>query len=361
MANTQQKKPAVYGGAYDEKINQLADQYANRTPFQYDVNGDALYQQYKDQYTRNAQRSMKDTMGQAASLTGGYGNTYAQNVGQQAYDRNMQALNDKIPELEARAYDRWKSQGEDILNQYNLMNQLGAADQATRQYQQEWDFQQQQYADQRSDAQRDWDFKQQQYADTRSDINREWDFQQQQYGDTRSDIEREWDFTQKQYADTLSQYGDKQAQLAYENLATAVLQSGYQPTKDELTAAGMTQQQADALRQAWIGANPGLAYMQGVLSAEDYFKLTGQQAPGAVVASSGGGGGGGGKKTSSDPLSAEKNAIQQLYKKSVSAPEVNQAIHNDPTLSVAQKRELYKYSQTQMPINSKPDPRFIQS
>lgn len=219
MANTQElKKPQVYGGAYDEQINDLYGQLQNRPDFAYDVDGDALYQQYKDRYTQNAKRSMKDTMGRAATLTGGYGSTYSQGVGQQAYDETMRGLTDKIPELESRAFARYQKQGEDILTRYNLANQLGATDQATRQYQQEWDFQQKQYA-------------------------------------------------------------DKQMQQAYGDLSNAIMTSGYMPNADELAAAGMTPQQANALRNAWISANPGAAYIQGALSAKDYFKLTGQYPP----------------------------------------------------------------------------------
>lgn len=44
------------GGSYQskwtEKLNGLLDKITNRQPFQYDVNADALYQMYKDQYVR---------------------------------------------------------------------------------------------------------------------------------------------------------------------------------------------------------------------------------------------------------------------------------------------------------------------
>ena len=51
--------------------------YLNREDFQYDVNADALYQQYKDRYVELGKDAMEDTMGQAAALTGGYGSSYA--------------------------------------------------------------------------------------------------------------------------------------------------------------------------------------------------------------------------------------------------------------------------------------------
>ena len=70
--------PQGYTSPYQEKIDKILDQYQNREPFQFNVNEDALYNQYKDQYIKHGNLAMKDTMGQAAALTGGYGNSYAQ-------------------------------------------------------------------------------------------------------------------------------------------------------------------------------------------------------------------------------------------------------------------------------------------
>ena len=55
--------------------------------FKYNVNADPLYQQYKDQYIQGGKLAMMDTMGKAAALTGGYGSTYGQQVGQQDIDQ----------------------------------------------------------------------------------------------------------------------------------------------------------------------------------------------------------------------------------------------------------------------------------
>lgn len=120
------------GGSYQsrwtEKLNGLLDKITNRQPFQYDVNADALYQMYKDQYVRQGRMAMQDTMGQAAAMTGGYGNSYAQNVGQQAYEGYLQQLTGKIPELYKTAYDQYTQEGQDLYNQYNLLGNRDAAD-----------------------------------------------------------------------------------------------------------------------------------------------------------------------------------------------------------------------------------------
>ena len=120
------------GGSYQskwtEKLNGLLDKITNRQPFQYDVNADALYQMYKDQYVRQGRMAMQDTMGQAATMTGGYGNSYAQNAGQQAYEGYLQQLTAKIPELYQAAYDQYSQEGQDLYNQYNLLGSRDAAD-----------------------------------------------------------------------------------------------------------------------------------------------------------------------------------------------------------------------------------------
>lgn len=106
---------------WTQGVNDALNKILNRERFSYDLNGDALYQQYKDQYTTQGKMAMMDTMGQAAALTGGYGNSYAQGVGQQAYQGYLQQLNSKIPELYQLALDKYNSEGNDLQNQYALL------------------------------------------------------------------------------------------------------------------------------------------------------------------------------------------------------------------------------------------------
>lgn len=110
-----------YQSKWDEQLTGLLDQITNRKPFQYDVNADALYQMYKDQYVQQGRMAMQDTMGQAATMTGGYGNSYAQNAGQQAYQGYLQELTAKIPELAQVAQEQYNQEGQDLYNQYNLI------------------------------------------------------------------------------------------------------------------------------------------------------------------------------------------------------------------------------------------------
>ncbi len=126
--------PSVYGGAYDRQINDAYRAVTGRAPFLYSLDGDALFENYRRLYTENAKRAMQDTMGQAAGLTGGYGSSYGQAAGQQMYDEQMRHLNDKALELEQRAYGRWQDEGDRLLQNYRMLDRMGAAEQATRQY-----------------------------------------------------------------------------------------------------------------------------------------------------------------------------------------------------------------------------------
>ena len=113
-------KPGDYQSQYQGQLESLYNQIMNRDPFTFDLNGDMLYNQYKDQYTQLGQQAMMDTMGQAAMLTGGYGNSYAQTLGQQAYQGYLQNLGDRVPELYELALRRYNQQTEDLMNQYQL-------------------------------------------------------------------------------------------------------------------------------------------------------------------------------------------------------------------------------------------------
>ena len=114
-------KPGQYQSAWQTQLDDTISKILNREKFSYDLNGDALYQQYKDQYMLQGQKAMMDTMGQAQAMTGGYGNSYAQGVGQQAYQGYMQQLNDKIPELYQLALSKYQMEGDELKDQYSIL------------------------------------------------------------------------------------------------------------------------------------------------------------------------------------------------------------------------------------------------
>ena len=136
--NTEEEKkfPSGYQSQYKDQIQGLYDRIANRKDFSYDVNADAMYQQLKDQYVQGGRMAMMDTMGQAQAMTGGYGNSYAQGVGQQAYQGYLQGLNEQVPNLYQMALNRYIQQGDQMMDQYSMLTSQEAQDYARWQDQQ---------------------------------------------------------------------------------------------------------------------------------------------------------------------------------------------------------------------------------
>ena len=175
------------GGTYGKSVDAALQKILKRDKFQYDVNGDALYQQYKDRYVQQGKQAMMDTMGQAAALTGGYGNSYAQQVGQQTYQGYLQGLNDKVPELYKLALDRYNQEGTDLMNRYSLL-----ADRSDKEYSR--------YRDSVSDWQTQRDYLANRY-------NNERNFDYTGFRDQVSD--EQW---QKNFDEALRQYNENLAE-----------------------------------------------------------------------------------------------------------------------------------------------------
>ena len=213
----------TYSGSYDQEINDLYQKITNREPFKYDYASDPLYGQYAEKYQQLGRQAMKDSVGQTAALTGGYGNSYGSAVGQQQYDAYLQRLNDVLPELYGQAYNQYAAEGDRLKEQYSLAANL-----------------------------RDTEYNQ--YRDSLGDYqyNQAWDAQQAQ-----------------QKADDLAKYGDF---------------SGYAELYGE--------DAANRMQTTWAAANPGAAYISGVISADQYYTLTGEYPPGYTPEGSGGVGGG---------------------------------------------------------------------
>lgn len=124
LAAAMEGRPRKYQSRYAEQIESLYNRIMNRPAFSYDMNRDPLYRQYQDQYTRLGRRAMQDTVGQAAALTGGYGNSWAGTAGYQAYEAYLQALADRTPELEQRAQSRYQAEENTLRNNADLLLNL---------------------------------------------------------------------------------------------------------------------------------------------------------------------------------------------------------------------------------------------
>ena len=248
------KKPSAYTGKYDKLINDNLNNILNRKQFSYDANKDALYNQYKDMYTRNGQTAMQDTMGNAALLTGGYGNSYATTAGQQAYNSYMQQLNDKIPELEQRAYERYRDETNDLYNQNNLLTNLDSTDYSR-------------YRDKMSDYLNDRDFYYNAY-------NNERNFDYGKYRDDVGDAKDDRNFNYQKERDSVSD--DRwQKQFDYQKQRDAVSDDqweknyNYNVSKDLQKAIAAAQEETDED----TAFDPDKAY-KFLTDYEDYFGTT---------------------------------------------------------------------------------------
>lgn len=108
---------------YESEIEDILGEIGDYGPFEYDLMGDPMYQQYRDQYIREGKRAMEDTAAQTAAMTGGYGSTYGATAAQQSYDRYLEGLNDVVPQLEQNAYGRYRDELGDLYNQMGALQQ----------------------------------------------------------------------------------------------------------------------------------------------------------------------------------------------------------------------------------------------
>lgn len=116
--------PGEWDTSKYQAVIDASNAWNNRAKFSYDLNGDALYQQYKDKFINQGRLAMADTMGQASAMTGGYGSSYAVTAGNQAYQSHLQNLNDIVPQLYQMAYERYTQEGQDLLNKYNMASDM---------------------------------------------------------------------------------------------------------------------------------------------------------------------------------------------------------------------------------------------
>ena len=156
----------------DTDVRKYYDQLLNRKDFTFDINNNALYNQVKDNYTKQGQLAMMDTVGQAASMTGGYGNSWAVSAGQQAYQQSLDKINEAVPEIYQLALEQYQMEGQNLLDKYGLAagerdNAYGIYRDERADYYTERDFAYGQHRDDVVDYQADRDYLYGVYADSR--------------------------------------------------------------------------------------------------------------------------------------------------------------------------------------------------
>ena len=120
LKDAEAKKP-VYTDTYGAAVNEAYSAMTGRAPFSYDIESDAEYRRLADLYLSQGKRAMLDAAGNAAALTGGYANSYAQSAGAQAFGDYASRLAEIAPEFSAAAYDRYESEGEALKEKYEAL------------------------------------------------------------------------------------------------------------------------------------------------------------------------------------------------------------------------------------------------
>lgn len=316
-------QPGAYQSKWQDQINGIIDKILNREQFSYDYNEDALYKQYAEQYARGGKLAMQDTMGQAAAMTGGYGSSYASTAGNQAYQEYMSQLNSVIPELYGMALDRYQMEGQEMYNQYGLLN-----DQESQDYSRYMDdynkwLAERDYAAGRYDSERNFDYGK--YVDDRNfDYGVYADDKQYAYNEYQSTIEtakwqetqeyKEWldklgiaydehmnayeleqlaiqnGFTERQLSLSEKEYADSLIQQEIDNAyretthqdalnsetkayaredVMAILAAGGTPTDAQLAAAGMSKEAAEAMKAISSGDEESALKHVGAMSSKE--------------------------------------------------------------------------------------------
>ena len=125
IAEIQGRKPQTYTSRYGVALDNILQQIQNPGEFKYEFNGDNQFKYLADLYQNMGRQASLDAQGQAAALTGGYGNSYGANAGAQAYQQYLLGLFDKGMDLQNQAYQRYADQRSDL---YNQMGAIQSAD-----------------------------------------------------------------------------------------------------------------------------------------------------------------------------------------------------------------------------------------
>ena len=127
LQSLQAQKPQGYTSKYSGQLEGILNELQGKK-FSYDLNGDAFFQSMKDTQTQLAKQAAMDTMGMAAGLTGGYGNSAAQAVANQAFQQALLPLYDRGMDAYNLALQRFQIEQQGMGDQFNRLAQLEGQD-----------------------------------------------------------------------------------------------------------------------------------------------------------------------------------------------------------------------------------------
>ena len=113
-----------FNNPYKNQMNNTVNAI-NNSKFEYSVNDDALYNQYKEIYQNMGNTAMQEAQADATALTGGFSNSYAQTAGTKAYASYITQLQNLVPQLYSQARTTYDTNLSNLYNKANLYSGLG--------------------------------------------------------------------------------------------------------------------------------------------------------------------------------------------------------------------------------------------
>lgn len=285
------QKPQGYTSKYGSQLEGILQQLQGKK-FNYSLNGDPFFQSLRDNKVQLAKQASMDAMGQAAGLTGGYGNSAAQAVGTQAYQNALLGLDDKAMEGYNLALQRFQIEQQGLGDQFNMLNTLeqqnyGQHRDTVSDYNTERNFAADMYnteedrgynryandlnywtqraqienADYRSEQERQEAIRQfeMQYAADQERFKWQQDVDQRDFDRNVLENDRAYNEQVRQFNESLD-WDKMSAQQKYAaDYALMMLQNGQMPSDEMLAAAGLSAEDAEKLKAqiATGGGGPG--------------------------------------------------------------------------------------------------------
>ena len=157
-AGNANKNTYAVSNAYQNQADAIYKKIQETPDFKYDFNEDAVFQALREKYMKDGRLAAENVSGQAAALSGGYGNSYGATAAGQAYMGAIDDLYDVVPELENAAYGRYQDKRNADLQNWEIMQN-------------------------RADAERGYAYDERAYQDSRDAYIWELALQKAQYGD----------------------------------------------------------------------------------------------------------------------------------------------------------------------------------
>ena len=256
----------TYTPINQDKIDALQSEITN-SRFSYNPNSDPSYQAYANAYRREGDRALSSVLADVSTAQGGV-SSYAGSAAQQTANYYAQQTADKIPALEALAYEKYTN---DLNNQYNMLSFL--------QNQQNTDYN-------RFINDRNYELAQDQYRWQQDTYNREFEYGQQRDKIADEQFNRQQSFNEYVTSVDMNRLSQQDAYA----MVMDFMSNGIMPNADWLQKAGISQDVATAyynrywneyLMQNGGYYNPTLAQMaaSSVLTGTS----NGQNTPAATV------------------------------------------------------------------------------